>query len=846
MKRKNLLILVGIMLFSMLLGSKATVYATETNYTMQDIVKAEFIPARELFAGFDYVEYGIGANLTMKDGETVYIDLGYDYKYDYDLENGGEKYQLNGLKGDLEESQIISVKAEDGCMDENGVVQKPGIFTANISVSNLEIEYNTSVEIKVVENPVENIETKNSLTRKISLSNLENFMMDDIVRWDLIVNYKDNVSQSIAKYSGDNSGTAYDGYSCSSYIYDSHIYNTDSVGEELKIHLERRHEIEYILNKDINTLEIGETYPLTIRYMGHELETYIEVTENETDYFEDDESESGISWDNVTVNKTEAGAGDIITWNIPVPSEYASYFDLEFTNGESPDTSTYNEETQCYEVSLRVPLYGEEENLNYIVNKYYVKGKWYDLENYEDYTWNNVHASGLTIQSNIKVLGDDVKFVTDSGKLNIIVPVSGSVLRDLGINLYKYNEETKEYEEFPTTYWFVEITEDSRTEDGYSLEFEFISLDNFTSGKYYIQKIYVSGKIGADSFTANPDEYNANYAFTVIDGVAVENCQHPKIEIRNKKSATCKETGYTGDTYCADCGELLAEGEIISKTSDHSYKVIIDKNPTCAETGSQHEECTICGDKKASVIIPSTGHSYGAWTVTEGSCTTGGKKTRTCTKCGKTETETIPAKGHSYGEWKLTKEPTAVAEGVETRTCANCGNTETRTIEKLTPTIKLSASNLPLQLKKSTTVLKVISMQKGDKVASWTSSNAKIVSVNKKTGKLTAKKTGKAIITVKLASGKTAKCTVTVQKGKVATKSIKLSSKKLTLKKGKSAKLTATLNPLTSQDKVTYATSNKKIATVTNKGVVKAKKKGKAKITVKSGKKKTTCTITVK
>ena len=30
---------------------------------------------------------------------------------------------------------------------------------------------------------------------------------------------------------------------------------------------------------------------------------------------------------------------------------------------------------------------------------------------------------------------------------------------------------------------------------------------------------------------------------------------HQHTEIRNKKEATCKETGYSGDTWCKDCGK---------------------------------------------------------------------------------------------------------------------------------------------------------------------------------------------------------------------------------------------------------------------------------------------------
>lgn len=53
-------------------------------------------------------------------------------------------------------------------------------------------------------------------------------------------------------------------------------------------------------------------------------------------------------------------------------------------------------------------------------------------------------------------------------------------------------------------------------------------------------------------------------------------------------------------------------------------------------------------------------------------------------------------------------------------------------------------------------------------------------------------------------------------------------------------------NPITTPDKVTFKSSKKSVATVTNKGVIKAKKKGKATIIVKSGKKTAKVQITVK
>lgn len=90
---------------------------------------------------------------------------------------------------------------------------------------------------------------------------------------------------------------------------------------------------------------------------------------------------------------------------------------------------------------------------------------------------------------------------------------------------------------------------------------------------------------------------------------------------------------------------------------------------------------------------------------------------------------------------------------------------------------------------------------------------------------------------------KYASCKVTVNR--VKTSKITLNIKKVILEKGKTKKLKATVSPKNTDDKVKWKSSNKKIATVTSKGKVKAKNLGIAKITATAGKKKATCKVTV-
>ena len=302
---------------------------------------------------------------------------------------------------------------------------------------------------------------------------------------------------------------------------------------------------------------------------------------------------------------------------------------------------------------------------------------------------------------------------------------------------------------------------------------------------------------------------------------------HQHTEIRNKKEATCKETGYSGDTWCKDCGKKILSGQAIAKTEDHSWNQgEITKEPTCKEEGEKTFTCTICGNTKTEkvsttdhqhmeirnqknptckeagysgdtycadcgvkifsgqTIAKTKNHNWdGGVITTEPTCTERGEKTFTCTICGNTNTKKVNATGHSYGAYKVVKEPTNKRKGLKSKTCSVCGKIVYEAIPKTNFSPTDSSETNPDQ--------------------------------NPQTSQKTTRK-------------------------------IKLNRRKLTLKKGKSFRLKVTLTPADSQDKITYKTSNKKIATVSKTGKIKAKKKGKVKITVISGKKKAVCTVKVK
>ena len=131
------------------------------------------------------------------------------------------------------------------------------------------------------------------------------------------------------------------------------------------------------------------------------------------------------------------------------------------------------------------------------------------------------------------------------------------------------------------------------------------------------------------------------YAVTLDNTPA---CAHEHTEVRSAKEATCTEDGYTGDTYCTDCGAKVETGTAIAATG-HTTQLQNAKEATCTEDGYTGDEiCSICGETIATgTVIPANGHSWDSGVVTKEATTEEeGTKTYTCTVCGETKTETIP------------------------------------------------------------------------------------------------------------------------------------------------------------------------------------------------------------
>lgn len=151
---------------------------------------------------------------------------------------------------------------------------------------------------------------------------------------------------------------------------------------------------------------------------------------------------------------------------------------------------------------------------------------------------------------------------------------------------------------------------------------------------------------------------------------------HQHTEIKDKKAATCEKDGYSGDTYCKDCGQLISKGAIVKATGHSWDSGKVTEAVTCKKEGTKTYTCKNCGETKTE-SIPKTEHQWDNGKVTkEATCKEEGSKTYTCSICGDTKTEAIPKKEHSFDEGKITKKATCTEDGLKVYTCKSCGETK--------------------------------------------------------------------------------------------------------------------------------------------------------------------------
>lgn len=359
--------------------------------------------------------------------------------------------------------------------------------------------------------------------------------------------------------------------------------------------------------------------------------------------------------------------------------------------------------------------------------------------------------------------------------------------------------------------------------------------------------------------------------------------------------ATCETAGKTEGSHCTTCGKVLKAQETIP-AKDHTAVTDAGVGATCEATGkTEGSHCATCGKVlKAQTTIAATGHIWSAWkTTSEATVFAAAKQQRSCTICKKTETRTVGkkltkvlklnvssislqikqkttavkvtemAKGDSVKSWKSSDTKVVRVAGKKNGTCTIAAGTTpgtakitvqlasgkaARIIVKVqrtavkTTSITASVKKLTLYTGQTETLNLTVKPLTSEEEITFTSSRANVAAVTKK-GLVVAKTAGTTRITAK--SGKKSVAITVVVKNAVPTAITGIPTAK-TLKKGNSFTLKPVLAPKGVTAKITYTTSNKKVAVVSSNGKVTAKGTGTAVITVKTGKLVKRCRVTVK
>ena len=300
----------------------------------------------------------------------------------------------------------------------------------------------------------------------------------------------------------------------------------------------------------------------------------------------------------------------------------------------------------------------------------------------------------------------------------------------------------------------------------------------------------------------------ADYSFVVhaTDANIVKPSEEPAdTTALTKEVETAKalaENDYTKATWAAMQTELQEAEELLAREDATQAEV---------DEALEHLKAAEAALVKVTVTLDKTSATiYTGKTVTLKATSNDTAKTVTYTTSNK-----AVATVSSTGVVKGVKAGTAVIT-------ANCGNaTATCKVTVKAPSVKFAKKSAVVYKGKTATVKATLA---GVSSVTYKSSNTKIATVNSKTGTVKGIKAG--TVTITATSGKL-KATYKLT---VKNPTFTLTKSSATIAKGKTTTIKSKAAPAS---KVTYISSNKKVATVTSKGVVKGIRKGKATITVK-------------
>ena len=167
--------------------------------------------------------------------------------------------------------------------------------------------------------------------------------------------------------------------------------------------------------------------------------------------------------------------------------------------------------------------------------------------------------------------------------------------------------------------------------------------------------------------------------------IAKLGCEEHTATVKDAVDATCTTPGYTGDTVCEICGEIIEVGAVIEALS-HDYSAVVTL-PTCTEGGYTTKICSVCGDSYISDETEAIGHEGTTFTQ-PATCEVTGYTITTCIYCYEELDFVVLSKlGHDWNEGVVTTPATCISKGIILYTCKH-NSSHTKTGE-----CKLNADN---------------------------------------------------------------------------------------------------------------------------------------------------------
>ena len=313
------------------LDAEASVVYAEHSITSvhdtSDIKSISFEQGYDLIAGFDTSDNDIlkavVARVEFNDGEIFDYYFGYEYDYNYYGSNClRETY--NNLAGT---SGFSGYSDEESIAGYTGDLSKPGKINVDLltegfssALENVELK-NTSLEMNVVENPVESIEytdedieinVRSAESKTIYIYDQEldeekEVTFDAFECYDRQYAIKINYTDGTSKILGNGSGSAFDGYEIEWFI-------GQPPASYLKKHLNRRHALTFSTTQITEPWTLGNTYPVTVEYMGKSTVYNVKIVDNPTVVAENERNDfclNGGETATFTFTPSESGAYNI-------------------------------------------------------------------------------------------------------------------------------------------------------------------------------------------------------------------------------------------------------------------------------------------------------------------------------------------------------------------------------------------------------------------------------------------------------------------------------------------------------------------------------------------------------